>query len=166
MLSAAATRSLIASLTLFCVGAGVAGRAAWRALRLDDLPQAPVPRIDVTTPRTAAELDFVDLAPAVDLNPFRPERAPSSVRYVPPGMVGDTAALPPSRASTVKLVGTVTATDGGGFAMCQVGDETPRIVRVGQTIGGLTLEKIEQGAALFVSASGERIELRVPKVGS
>jgi hypothetical protein len=36
---------------------------------------------------------------------------------------------------------------------------------VGQTVGQLTLTKVEQGKAVFRSATGEMVELTVPKAG-
>jgi hypothetical protein len=50
--------------------------------------------------------------------------------------------------------------------MCQVGAEPPKLVRIGERVGQLTLKGIEPGRAVFLTAGGKRYEVQVPKAGS
>ena len=96
------------------------------------------------------------------------ERRRPLARYRVPGdaqAVVEAPALRPAPGS-LTLIGTVISASGRSFAMCQLSAETPRVVRVGETIGAYTLRRVEQGEAFFVSDAGERLEIRVPKAGS
>jgi hypothetical protein len=68
-------------------------------------------------------------------------------------------------AATLTLIGTAVMA-GGGFAMCQWAGEPPKLVRIGERVGGYTLKTVAQGRAVFLSSSGTSMEVRVPKGGS
>lgn len=61
----------------------------------------------------------------------------------------------------LRLLGTVVSPGGEGFAMCQLGQEPPKLVRPGARIGALTLRSVAQGRALFLSPEGDEFEVRV-----
>ena len=46
------------------------------------------------------------------------------------------------------------------------GAEPPKLVRIGERVGQLTLKGIEPGRAVFLTAAGKRYEVQVPKAGS
>lgn len=56
--------------------------------------------------------------------------------------------------------------EGRGFAMCQWGADPPRLVRIGESVGGLTLKGIQPGRAIFLTGGGKRYEVQVPKAGT
>ena len=73
---------------------------------------------------------------------------------------------PSEPAAAVVLLGTVMSTDGTGFALCQLGTEPAKLLRPGQSIGGLTLRRVEQARATFASADGQVSTLVVPRGGA
>jgi hypothetical protein len=108
----------------------------------------------------------VDIWEAVDVDPFREDRAPGIVRYRLPGAPADSEEVRNFELSpAVTLLGTVVSADGTGFALCQSGDEPPRLLRPGQTIGGLTLQRVEQAKATFAAVDGRLSTLIVPPSG-
>jgi hypothetical protein len=55
--------------------------------------------------------------------------------------------------------------DGRVAAVCRVGSEPARMVRVGERIGAYTLARVEPGRAILTGPGG-RLELSVPKPGA
>jgi hypothetical protein len=107
------------------------------------------------------------LAAAVGKDPFHPERRRPSLRFRFPGEGSPSPATDSAPAATVfKLIGTAIMPEGRGFAMCQWGAEPPKLVRIGETVGTLTLKKVEPGRAVFLTTGGKRFEVQVPKAGS
>ena len=104
----------------------------------------------------------VNIAAAVDADPFNPGRQRPAEPYRLPGEL--VAAPAPSRTQALRVLGTVVVTNGTSFAMCQIGSEPPVIVRVGQQIGSYTLKRVTRGKAVFGSPSGE-IEIAAPQPG-
>jgi hypothetical protein len=51
------------------------------------------------------------------------------------------------------------------FVMGQIASDPPRVLRVGGTLGGFTLHRIEPGRAVFIAPNGETMDLRVSKAG-
>ena len=98
-------------------------------------------------------------AAAVEHDPFRPERRRPAERFRLPGERGPNAASPASLPA-IRLIGTAVIGD-GGFAMCQRASDAPRLVRVGEKFGDLTLRSVQQGRAVFRAADGTSVEVRV-----
>jgi hypothetical protein len=149
--------------------AGLAGWSLERALVLDSLPAipAPVPLRTTLAAEPPSPLATARLAEAVGKDPFHPERRRPSIRFRFPGEgspASDTAKGPTP--DSFKLIGTALMPEGKGFAMCQVGAEQPKLVRIGERLGDLTLKVIAPGRAVFVNPGGKRLELQVPKAGS
>lgn len=166
MISTSTLRPLVAPLAIAAVAVGFLGRVAWRAVELDSLPA-----VRRATPMSAQVLparstNVVDIAPAVELDPFRADRQKPLARYALPGDAPAPNEQPPANPpASVSLLGTVMSLDGSSFAMVGMTGSPPRVMRVGQTIGNLTLRTIEQGRAVFRSATGETVEVRVSRGG-
>ena len=132
------------------------------AVRTDPLPafeQAPAAGDIERAERRAATR--VNIAAAVDADPFNPERKRPEEPYRFPGEVTQTQAQGGPRAQQVRLMGTVVATRGGGFVFCQIGSQPPQIVHVGQQIGTYTLKTVEAGRAVFTGPGGTTLELTI-----
>jgi hypothetical protein len=112
-----------------------------------------------------SDSDSSDIWEAIEADPFRPDRTSATARYRLPGTVPDSEHLAEQHAPAVTLLGTVMSTDGSGFALCQTGDEPARLIRPGQSIGGLKLQRVEQAKALFKGADGRSVTLTVPQGG-
>jgi hypothetical protein len=133
---------------------------------LDPLPVTRAPAVTATSIQATSLPAGVDVTPAVELDPFRPDRRRPPARYAVPGDVPPAVEnAPPAKQSAVALVGTVMSLDGSSFAMVAIDGSPPRVVREGQTVGELTLKKVQQGKAVFRSAAGDLVELTVPKAG-
>lgn len=166
MRSSLTVRPLLAPLVLCALGVGFVARVAWQAMVLDPLPVSRAPAAASTSIQATSSPAGVDVTPAVELDPFRPDRRRPPARYAVPGdapPVLETA--PAAKPGAVALVGTVMSLDGSSFAMVAIDGSPPRVVREGQTVGELTLKRVEQGKAVFRSAAGDLVELTVPKAG-
>ena len=121
-----------------------------------------------STPRigSAAALTAATLAAAVGKDPFHPERRRPAQRFRLPGEALQAAVDSSGAKLAFKLIGTAAMAEGKGFAMCQWGEEAPKLVRIGDTVGGLTLKRVEPGSALFLTSAGKRYQVQVPKAGS
>ena len=74
-------------------------------------------------------------------------------------MPGEVEATPRQPAARPVVLGTVMATDGANFAICQVGGGQSAIVRAGGKVGEFTVVSIERGRVNFRSPDGERISI-------
>lgn len=122
-------------------------------------PQSLVPRSVASLTRLDTTSDAT-LDRAVDRDPFATEQTAAPAREIAQAPVTLASSQP------LRLVGTVVDGASGDFALCQLGGEAPKIVRVGQSIGTYTLRSVTQGAASFDSPGGNRLDLRVSKTGS
>lgn len=157
--------------SLVCVACAML--ALWtgrRALRIDTHSGVELPRRPeaLRTPMPGAGVPAARLAAAVGKDPFHVERRRPAVRFRLPGesQPSDSAPPAPSAAGSFLLIGTAVLPQGRGFAMCQWGADPPRLVRVGERVGDLTLKQVARGRATFVDGGGRRMEVRVPKAGT
>lgn len=141
---------------------------AWsRAAELEPLPgpakPAEVQRAALVSPRKVYPADVVVAAALED--PFRP--APAEVPIAAAAGAGLPPVPPPSEpaAGAIRLVGTMLFPDGRAAAVCRLGSEPARMVRVGERIGAYTLARVEPGRAVLTGPGG-RLELSVPKPGA
>jgi hypothetical protein len=154
--------------TVLVISAGVAGMSLRNAL-LPEPMTSPSQIVSLpSTPRTgpAPSLTPAKLAAAVGKDPFHPERRRPAQRFRLPGEALPATADSGGAKLAFKLIGTAAMAEGKGFAMCQWGEQAPKLVRIGDTLGGLTLKRVEPGSALFLTAAGKRYEVQVPKAGS
>jgi hypothetical protein len=145
------------------VAAGIfAALSVASALRIDELPgSADATALGDVQSAARKSPARVNIAAAVDADPFSPARQRPAEPYRLPGELIE---APASRTQQLKVLGTVVVTSGPSFAMCQIGSDPPVIVRIGQQIGGYTLKRVARGKAVFTSPSGE-IEIAAPQPG-
>jgi hypothetical protein len=160
-----------ASLSAACVAAALSALAAAlvRAVTLEPVPEAsrlpaaPLAGVDV---HRRDSLPVQVIARAVARDPFRADRRAPATRFRMPGEPAPGRLEQPLAGSgELKLIGTAVLENGGGFAMCQAGAATPRVVRVGESLAGYTLSSVDRGRAVFRDGGGKLLELRVPKGG-
>jgi hypothetical protein len=154
------------ALTVFLSSLGGAAWSFRRALLTDPLPSAGAVTLgaNAATPDIRVPVTATKLAAAIGKDPFHPERRRPAQRFRLPGEAAPGADVVSSE--PFKLIGTAAMAEGKGFAMCQLGAEPPKLVRIGESIGGLTLKSVQPGRASFVRSDGKRYEARVPKAGS
>lgn len=138
-----------------------------RAFRTDPLPAAPPAMVASLegTKRTAYR-PVPDIETAVDNDLFASDRSAPSNPYRMPGENGpdDKPVVEPVKPI---VLGTAVASDGRSFATMQLGDSTPMLVHVGDTIGEWVVKSIARGkVVLFGRTDGSRAELTVPKPGT
>jgi hypothetical protein len=164
----------LAALGLLAVSAMAAGWTLYRAL---DAKQLPVVRASADGAHVAASgqrrVDSSEsFAAAIEADPFHPERRRPSVRFRLPGEpvahpTGQGQLSPQTLpASVIRLIGTIVVPGGTSFVVCQAGAGAPKLLHVGERIEGLTLRRVEQGRAIFVSTSGEKVDLRTARAGA
>lgn len=146
------------------VSLGVVVVTAARALKED--PQFEPPQVtDIAgaarSPRVDAAAPNVALLVAHD--PFSPLRTAPEVPYRVGAAVADSIVMRSEQ--PVRLLGTVVGGTGRSFAMCRIEGQPARVVYPGERIGGMTLERVLQGSAVFIDEAGARVELRVPRTG-
>ena len=141
--------------------------ALWSALRIDPLPAVghdrPNGELVLAGGARGLRTDSASSLVALASDPFSPDRRlpdePSDDSPAP----RDTVPVAP--ADTVRLLGTVVR-GSSGFAVCQISSDTPRIVHLGERLGGLTLISLEQGRAVFRAPNGTRLELSLSQPGT
>jgi hypothetical protein len=114
------------------------------------------------SPFLDGELAHIDVVSAVANNPFNMMRSPPEVEYQFPDDSSLYGAI--AKTAPIKLLGTVVSRDGGGFAVCDIG-EGPKSIRVGQNIGIYKLKSVARGSAVFVGPNGKPLNLALPKPG-
>jgi hypothetical protein len=123
--------------------------------------QAPVAAA-IRDPNQSA--DTVPMQVAVDADPFRMDRHRPPRRFLLPGTRVASRAVAAS--PTLALAGTAVYPGGGGVALVRVaGRAGTQMVRVGETLEGLTLRSVEPAQAVFAGANGTTVVLQVPKAG-
>jgi len=141
----------------------VEGYRAWSITPLADAPTAAPPQTGpVATQRVTYRVS--DAVRAVERDPFHPARRAPAARYLLPeeGDAPARAASGPAAPGQVRLIGTVVSGPGGGFVMGQIGREPPKVLRIGDVLGNLTLRTIERGQADFSQPDGTIVTLRIP----
>ncbi len=155
---------------VLAVSLGTLGLALWRAVTLQPItpgPAADGAAIASAVPARRAVYPIEQVLAAVAKDPFHPERRAPAVAFRLPGEPAPAARpAPVETGASLQLVGTAVNPDGGGVAMCQWSGGSPRLVRVGEQIMGLTLARVRPGAAEFTTASGTTVVLRVQRAGS
>lgn len=157
---------LAANITL-AAAALLLGAALWSALHIAPLPPLAPSTQGGTLTLAGTSRDAVPTtgagSPALASDPFSPGRRLRAERSVTRAV--SRVATPVTAPATVRLLGTVMR-GGSGFAVCQLASEPPRTVRVGETLGELTLIALDQGRAIFRSANGTRVELSLTPPGT
>ena len=105
-----------------------------------------------------------EIAVVLRADPFAPERHAPATRFRLPGEAAATNAVVTPAA--LRLIGVALIADGRSFALVQAGGDTPRLVRIGEKIGGYTLRRVERDRATFAGPDGKSQEYRVTKAGT
>jgi hypothetical protein len=146
-----------------------AGAAAWsvrRAVRIDDpLPVPYAGTLNDSAKPVRPRGTRVNIAAAVSADPFNPKRQAPAIPYRLPGEADAEPAGRASRSPQIRLLGTVVFVQGGGFVTCQIGNERPVMVRVGEKIGNYTLKSVARGSAVFTGPTGETLQVAAPQPG-
>jgi hypothetical protein len=129
------------------------------AIRIEPVPEGSAPQFSaggaLTTPTTAPR---INVAAAVDADPFAPDRNAPETRYRAPSEESDETA--PKQAPVEPVVlGTAASDAAHGFATVQLADGPATIVRVGDKIGEYTVKSIERGHVVFATASGKKLDI-------
>jgi hypothetical protein len=137
------------------------GWAGVRATRLDVVPGAAPTPIETSALNGRTQREATDIADALASDPFSATRTPPSKRYALPweadeGKVVEATAKP-------IVLGTAMSLDGSSFATCQLGEDRPRIVRVGDKLGTYTVKSIARGRVAFTTSSGSILDVSALK---
>jgi hypothetical protein len=160
-----AARGTALALTAAAVAALLALWALGRALDVDDQPAAVAAARLPALPEPAARPSRIGVRAIVSHDPFAPDRAAPAERYL---LAGDEEYAADSPADTMpdvrpQVLGTVVATTPGrSFAICQLAGAPPATVRVGQRIGGYTVQAIARGRVTFATPAGGRLVIDAP----
>jgi hypothetical protein len=161
-------RGLIAAAAGFAVALVIFGAALVRALGVDPVPPPPAAEPDGTdavTPERPSPLGAGAIQLAVENDPFRPDRQRPPERYRLPGDVDPEPPPPPPPPPPTpdfQLHGTIVGAGGSSSAaLIQLGEEPPRLLPIGGTIGGYRVTQVAAQAAV-VSDGSQDLLLRVP----
>lgn len=141
--------------------------AAARALTVAALPAAEggaATTSAVAMTHTAVAGSLQEIPVVLRADPFSPDRRAPATRFRFPG-----EPAPNERSVTVaalKLIGVALIADGRSFALVQAGSDAPRLVRVGEQVGGYTLRRVDRDRAVFAGPDGKSQEYRVTKAGT
>jgi hypothetical protein len=152
--------------TAFFVAVGLVAVAIFGAVAIEPIGPIEGPaRIAVdVVPRRTAGLSEPAAALVADSDPFRPDRTRPA--RDPESMLPDEPAPGPVDTWNVKLFGTVVLPDDRGVAMLRWSEEPARVVRIGQSIGPLTLRRVEPGSATLVADDGSETVVNVERGGT
>jgi len=149
--------------------AAVVGLTLWRVLTLEALPapRAPTPAPEGTRAPVREPYPAERVLSAADRDPFQPARRRPALAFRLPGDVRASpraSRLAPDRPAAIRVIGTAVLPD-GGFALCQRAGGSPMLVRLGGTLGDLTLKAVGPGTATFLTAGGATLVVHVTKPG-
>jgi hypothetical protein len=122
--------------------------------------EAPAPSENATTDK-AKPLTTEALGLAADQDPFQASRERPGEPYRLPGEFVEPPPPPPELPPppAFRVLGTAVSPN-GGVALLQVADGTPRVVGIGESLSGYTLERVENNAATM-SGQGRSLRLAV-----
>ncbi len=165
-----ANRRFRAAMLLLGVSLVALAAAALRASRITDPVGSAHTRAVLAPPNVALQphASLASVLVAVRSDPLHPLRRAPATRYEFDDDPS-TASVPEQGTvnTGLKLLGTaVSSANGGGFAMCQLGEDAPAIVRLGQSIGPYELRRVEPGRAVFRERGGENLVLTVDAEGA
>jgi hypothetical protein len=161
------SRALVVAALAFTVALFVFGSALVRALASDAVTEPPAPpsAADTTDGGEPAErrLSSDALMLAVENDPFQPDRSRPAARYRLPGDVDPPPPPPPPPPPALpdfRVTGTAVMPD-GGIAVLGIGDAPPRVLAIGEYLGGYMLAGVTSETATMKNDERE-ITLLVP----
>ena len=99
----------------------------------------------------------VNVAMAVETDPFAADRSAPERAYRAPGEEGDDT--PKAATDEPVVLGTAVSDAARSFATVQLGDSHAVIMRVGGKIGEYTIKSIERGHVVFTTPSGKKLDI-------
>ena len=154
-----ATTAGRASLLLLIASTALALWTLVHAVRIAPVPESSESLIAnggalaaVTPPRS------VDVATAVETDPFAADRTAPERAYRAPGEEGGDDG-PKAAADEPVVLGTAVSDATRSFATVQLGDSHAVIMRVGGKIGEYTIKSIERGHVVFTTPSGKKLDI-------
>jgi hypothetical protein len=128
------------------------------AIRIAPVPESTEPQFaGGSALAVAAPARNVDVAAAVETDPFAADRSAPEHAYRAPGEEGDGEPKAPSVEPVV--LGTAVSDAVRSFATVQLGDSHATIMRVGGKIGEYTIKSIERGHVVFTTPSGKKLDI-------
>jgi hypothetical protein len=129
------------------------------AIRIEAVPEGAAPQFSVGGALSApAQAPSINVAAAVDADPFAPDRNAPETRYRAPSEESEEAAAKTAPVEPVVL-GTAASDATHGFATVQLADGPATIVRAGDKIGEYTVKSIERGHVVFTTPSGKKLDI-------
>lgn len=129
------------------------------AIRIAPVPESSEPQFAGASALTAPVAPRnVDVAAAVETDPFAADRSAPEHAYRAPGEESD--AGPTAPAVEPVVLGTAVSDATHSFATVQLGDSHATIMRVGGKIGEYTIKSIERGHVVFTTPSGKKLDIQ------
>ncbi|HEY2849236.1 MAG TPA: hypothetical protein VGI97_05120 [Gemmatimonadaceae bacterium] len=148
-----------ASAALLAVSSGVALWSLVHAVRIAPIPELPAAQIAGGGVLSAPPVPRgIDVAAAVETDPFAADRTAPERAYRPPGE-DDGDAAPSAPAAEPVVLGTAVSDPARSFATVQLGDSHAVIMREGGRIGQYTVKSIERGHVVFTTPSGKKLDI-------
>jgi len=155
------SRPHLLALLALAIGVGLCAATLVRAVRVEAASAAPAAPDTLAVPDVpergeadgdVAALGEASIDAAVDVDPFHPARTRPGARYVlgganAPGAPVAATAPPRQPIPMIMLKGLVVRPNGQGLAAVSVNGRPARIVRVGQTVEGLRLTRVDASSA-------------------
>jgi hypothetical protein len=153
------SRALLAAVIALVIASGTVVWVTVRAARVDPVLAALPPRFATADALGATgTIPIVDVRGVVELNVFSPDRTAPLRRYRLSGWDEEPTAV--AELPQPVVLGTAVSTAERTFAIAKVGGGQARVVRVGDILEGYTVRLIERGHVVFMSPTGERLEIR------
>ena len=131
-----------------------------QAIRIAPVPDSSEPEFAVGSAlAAAAQARNVDVAAAVETDPFAADRSAPERSYRAPGEEGDDD-VPKAPTVAPVVLGTAVSDATRSFATVQLGDSHATIMRVGGKIGEYTVKSIERGHVVFTTPSGKKLDIQ------
>jgi hypothetical protein len=129
------------------------------AIRIAPVPEIAAPQFAANGALTASTAaSSVDVAAAVERDPFAADRSAPANRYRAPGEESDDDS-PKAPAVEPVVLGTAASDATHAFATIQLADSHATIMHVGDKIGQYTVKSIERGHVVFTTPSGKKLDI-------
>jgi hypothetical protein len=149
-------RAHLLAIVAVALGIGLCAGTLVRAIHVEAAPLGAAGVDSLIVPDVPARGEAngdVAIEAAVNVDPFHPARTRPGTRYVPGGLAAATPRQPVAARAPVpmlRLLGIVSRPN-GGLAAISANGRAARVVRVGETIEGFKLTRVQPGAATLTS---------------
>lgn len=111
--------------------------------------------------RSSGDQSTITRDPFVATDDAVTERQPQRPSTSPTQAAGNGSPVSPSTPDVPELIGTVVDPLGGSFAICALGSNQPKAVRIGGHIGSYRVDSIAPGIAVLVDSTRRTLTLRL-----